>query len=356
MRLVYGANSQGQGHLSKAAVLVPLLEAAGNDVLVVTSGPPVPSFYSFRRHLHLAGLPYAVTSGQTDFKRTAWNWARSLGPISHSLRTLKRTIIDFAPDLIISDFEPLTASPLLVPDCEVVAVCRQLALSEKSIAAADSHGFESRLTRTVIRLFTAGADRLHCYHYEPATFRCLPPILRDEVRKAVPVMGDHLLVYLHYGDADSLIKWANSRQVNVKVYGMQHVPRGQHGLVTFCPPGRATMLEDLSTSRAVLTNAGLTTPLEAFVLGKPVAVTPIDGQWEQVVNAHQLDQTGIARRVCQGDWDACLEVAPPAINHPSRAWLSTPTEQVLEVICGQPLKRKPTTTKDASPARVLRAA
>jgi uncharacterized protein (TIGR00661 family) len=330
MRILYGANSQGQGHLSKAAVLIPLLEARGHDVRLITSGPPPAAGYRFRWSRHLTGLPYVVENGQTEYGRTVRLWIRTLPQFWQSLQRVRKLVQSFQPDLIISDFEPLTASPLIAPTCEVICISRQVALSDRHIPLPETALLERKLTRSAIRLFTCGADRLYGYHYQPASYRCVPPVLRPEIRTARPVDGEHLLVYCHFEDATRLIDWATSRRQSVRAYGFSSMPRGRQGYVDFRPSSRAGMLDDLRTARGVITNAGLTTPVEAFLLGKPTLVIPIPNQWEQVVNAYHQAEARIA--VASEDWDFDLiyDVPPPTLNHPLQHWLRTSPERLLD--------------------------
>jgi len=329
MRILYGVNSQGQGHFSKAAVLVPLLEARGHEVRVISSGPQPAEGYCFRWHRHFAGLPYLVTSGKTDYGRTFRHWLRQLPEFWQSANAVRRIVQSFRPELILSDFEPLTASPLIGPTCEVVCLSRQVALFDRDIPLPADLPWERKLTRTVIRLFTSGADRLYGFHYEPLSFRCLPPVLRPELFRVRPERGDHILVYCHFDDAEALVKWANSRRQRVLAYGYRSTPRGKQGLVEFREPSRMGMLEDLRTAKAVVTNAGLTTPIEAFLMKKPVCVAPIPGQWEQIVNAFHLQEAGLAEWHREFDFDRVLEVPPPG-DHPLRWWLSTHPDAVLD--------------------------
>lgn len=336
MRIVYGANSQGNGHLSKAAVLLPELAARGHEVLLVTSGPTPSQFVTLTSHrVHYAGLPYVIESGRTANGPTAAHWIRSLPTLAGDLFDLRRRVREFQPDLVLSDFEPLTASPLLQPGCEVVSFCRQLALVDKQLAMPTRHGFEQRLTKAVVKLFTANADRTYGLHYAPESVRCVPPILRPEILSARPTLGEHWLVYSHLNDPTALIQWADHRRQPVKAYGFAAVPRGRVGLVEFCPPSHRGMLEDLSSCRGVITNAGLTTPLEGILLGKPVVVVPIRHQWEQIVNASQLEQFGLAASRDDWDFDALLTAEPVRDDHPLRTWLSNPPTRLLDVLLGQ---------------------
>ncbi|MBX3449989.1 MAG: hypothetical protein KF777_10540 [Planctomycetaceae bacterium] len=335
MRILYGANSQGQGHLSKAAVLVPRLEARGHEVRVVTSGPPVPESYKFRWHRHLDGLAYAIRGGQTDFRKTAMEWLRNSPRILKSLSRLRGLVQEFQPDLILSDFEPLTASPLVGSRCEVICVSRQVALFDRAISMPDEASLERKLARTVIRLFTAGADRLFGYHYEPASYRCLPLVVRPELATVQPDEGEHLLVYCHSESSEELVEWANRRRQRVIAYGFPEVPRGRRGHVEFKPAGRESMLEDLRTARGVLTNAGLTTPIEAFLLGKPTVVIPIRRQWEQLVNARHLESAGLAASSESFDPELVLKTPPPPRDHPLKGWLGASPEVILDVLLGE---------------------
>jgi uncharacterized protein (TIGR00661 family) len=330
MRILYGANSQGQGHLSKAAVLVPLLVARGHTVQVVTSGPTPPPGYRFPGHRHFAGLTYRLAHGRTDLAGTAWDWFRQVPQLWRSLQQVRRLVQRFQPELIISDFEPLTASPLCAPPCEVLALSRQVALSDHSIPLPDDHSVEKKLTRTAIRLFTCGADRLYGYHYEPASYRCVPPVLRPELLDRLPTVAEHCLVYSHDEDYEALICWAHSRRQRVLAYGYPRAPRGRIGWVEFRAPSRTGMLDDLRSCRAVMTNAGLTTPIEAFLLGKPVCVVPIPGQWEQLVNAFHLERARLAASSPTWDFDQLLETPPPMVHHPLRDWLSTSPDRLLD--------------------------
>jgi uncharacterized protein (TIGR00661 family) len=220
------------------------------------------------------------------------------------------------------------------------------------VALPEQAQFERKLTRSVIRVFTAGADRVFGYHYTPASHRCLPPVLRPEVSRLRAEPGGHLLVYnqghtADGGGASELTRWAWRNQRRVRAYGFPEAERGTHGLVTFCPASRSSFLEDLRTARAVLTMAGFTTAVEAFVLRKPVAVVPLRGQWEQQVNAFHLDQAGLAAQFSQWDYDRLLDLEATAEGHPLRDWLTVSPEQVLDFVLGddgasgQPIAKSP---------------
>jgi len=338
MRILYGVFAQGQGHFSKAAVLVPALEARGHEVYVVSSGgPQPPAGYSFRRHRHFSGLAYEVSGGQPDFFRTLVSWTQQIPRISAHMLKLRSLVRQFQPDLILSDFEPLCASGFIEPACEVIALSRQAALLDSAVPLPGEVTFERHLARSIIRMFMGSADRLCGFHVEPASSVCVPPIIRPELHNARSENGEHIVIYNGLpaaagGSPEELVGWAVRNRQLVVAYGMTPLARGRHGPVEFHLPDRGRMLDDLRTARAVMTTAGFTTPLEAFLLGKPICVVPIPGHWEQQVNAFHLRRAGLAHVGEGWDYDRLLELPPPAPDHPLNDWLRTPAERILDHI------------------------
>jgi uncharacterized protein (TIGR00661 family) len=335
VRILYGAFAQGQGHFSKAAVLVPLLESRGHLVRVISSGgDEPPAGYRFRWHRHFSGISYVLRGGRTHYGRSFQKWVRQLPEVFGHLRELRSIVREFAPDIVLSDFEPLTASPLIEPRCEVVALSRQMALLDPQIPLPPEMYWEGKITRTVSRIFSAGADRRYGYHYAPTTDRCIPLVIRPELANIRVCGGDFLVVYNVYqtsddGSAQSLIEWAKKRLIRVRAYGFPEMERGLYGLVEFKPPGRESILNDIACSRGVFTTAGLTTPIEGFLLGKPVCVVPIPGLWEQYVNAFHLQELGLATWCKSWDYDRLSESQSVRANHPLLKWLTIPVERVV---------------------------
>lgn len=342
MRILYGVHTQGQGGLAKAAALIPCFLERGHTVRVITSGSQgPPTGYSFPWQQHFRGLEYVVAHGKADSFRTFQNWVRNAWPVMASLRSVQRVVDEFQPDLILSDFEPLTCSPVLRRRCEVLAASRPAALLDRQLQYPEGFAVERKFARTVIRLFTLGADRTLGYHVAPETYRCLPPVIDPQVRALRPVMGDHLLVYNVYSTAvapaDELVAWAEKNGRPVIAYGYPEIPRGRQGRVLFRPASRVQFLADLASCRGVLTTAGLSLPLEAALLGKPVGVVPILGQWEQAANAFHLEQAGLARWLTHWDYSAVLAEMSRLRDAAVRSWLWETPARIAARLVGEPL-------------------
>lgn len=354
MRILYGVHTQGQGGLAKAAVLVPLMEARGHSVRVVTSGAKPPQCYKFTWHRHFPGLEYVVSAGRANYSQTIMRWLRESPHVLKGLWQLRSVVREFQPQLVLSDFEPLTCSPLIDPRCEVIAVSRPCTLLDPAVPLPEGRDFERKMARTTVRLFTCGADRRMGYHIEPSSYRCLPPVMTEDLSRFVPSDGDHVLVYNVYhtfaGSAEALVEWANRRRQEVIAYGFpQRSQRGRAGRVDFRPAQREQFLRDMASARAVITTAGMCLPMEAFLLRKPLCVVPIPGQWEQVVNAFHLQTAGMAHTSDNWDYDRLLDLAPPAAEHPLQKWLTSSPESVVSRLLDEPQHTRPSskTTHEA---------
>lgn len=346
MRILVGVNAQQQGHFARAAQLIPRLRERGHTVRTLSSGQPLPRFpdWASEDHAHFDGLPYVERDGRTDLAATAATWTRTLPRLLAIRRRVERLIGLWRPDLIISDFEIHTGGPGLRADCPVVSACRQNAVLDPSIPLPEG-GRGRQITRTVIRLFTMGADRRLAYHFAPASPRCLPPMLRAELIELSgppPAMPDGpLLVYnsQHFGDGgdlNSLRRFAASTGREIVAYGYPGEPRRTfaegNGRVTLRPASRTGLLEDMRAASAVATTAGFALPLEAALLGKPTLAVPLPGQWEQTVNAAQLESLGLAHASDRWDLTGLSERPAPTIPIDLRRWLTQPVDAIVDAI------------------------
>jgi hypothetical protein len=71
--------------------------------------------------------------------------------------------------------------------------------------------------------------------------------------------------------------------------------------IIFKAPSREGFLEDLVKCRAVMATAGFTLISESLFLKKPYLAFPMQGQYEQQLNAFQLQQSGLGRLGDIGD-------------------------------------------------------
>jgi uncharacterized protein (TIGR00661 family) len=69
------------------------------------------------------------------------------------------------------------------------------------------------------------------------------------------------------------------------------------GTTTFRPFSKDGFIRDLATAKAVVATAGFTLMSEAIYLRKPYMAMPMQGQFEQELNAFQLANLGYGKNV-----------------------------------------------------------
>jgi uncharacterized protein (TIGR00661 family) len=102
--------------------------------------------------------------------------------------------------------------------------------------------------------------------------------------------GDHLIAYLRREHCTGPLKALIRSGSKVIVYGLGERP--PLGNVTFKPVDPFTFVDDLATSRGLVSTAGNQLVGEALYLRKPVFAIPEDGNFEQHINAWFLRDSG----------------------------------------------------------------
>lgn len=302
MRILYGVAGEGMGHATRShAFLADLV--TDHDVLIVASGrahdylarrfPQVREILGFS----LAYEDNAIRRWETvvvNLRGAASGWPAQV-------RNYYGVARDFAPDVVVSDFESfvlVVARRERVPAISVDNImmldrCRH----DEEIIGDDTLDFE--LARQIARIKAPG---LH-HAIVPTFFRpplrrkattLVAPVLREEVLAAVPEDGEHLLVYQTATGSESLVKALRRSEHECRVYGVRRDLDVDlvDGSLVFRPFSEPGFLEDLRTARAVIAGGGFSLLSESVYLHKPVLSIPVAGQFEQTLNARYLERLG----------------------------------------------------------------
>jgi uncharacterized protein (TIGR00661 family) len=300
MRVLYGVNGEGMGHATRSQVVIEhLLER--HEVRVDASGA------AFR---YLSPLLPAVDEvlgpsfvlEQGEIRRWATvrrNLAAGASGTPEVIRGWVELMRGWRPDVVVTDFEPLSAAwarttrtPLIAVDnINMLDRCRH----DREILAG--HREDYAVARAVSRSMVPSA-----VWYLVTTFfrppiakgqtKLVPPILRAEILAAEPEAGDHLLVY--WGGDEEALEALRASGVPCRVYGMRGGPEGasREGNLLFQPRSNEGFVEDLRSARGVIAGGGFSLMSECVYLGKPMLALPLRGQFEQVLNARYLQREG----------------------------------------------------------------
>jgi len=302
MRIVYGVQSTGRGHLARFAALKPLLDAGGHELLVIISGRDEPPRFFLEavgssRYERMSGYKMVEDGAGGISKRgTAKAFITHMPDLLSSLYQAHKLISAFDPHLIISDFDPITGSPMVAPSCFKVGIGNWAIARQRGTEHLPGMRMERFNTNLAVKLCTSGIDVLLGCNFYPYDENCLPPILRPDIGD-VPVRdAGHILVYHSFqGRLESMVEYARShRDRELIVYGYPVRPADMPENMRF--EARADrFLADLATCEAYVGTAGFQSVCEAFYLGKKIVVQPIDGHYEQKWNASKVEELGMGR-------------------------------------------------------------
>lgn len=313
VRIVYGVQNTGKGHLSRLLGLLPLLRHDGHQLLILITGPcDLPGYFLDA----IAGIPCQrfpglriVTNqgGRVSRRGTFCAFAACLPQLLRSFHQANRLIRAFSPDLVVCDYDPVTGSPFVAPDVYKVGIGHQLIPIHADVGRLSGLGRDRLSMRVANALFTSGLDVRIISHFYPLESWCLPPILRPEVLRAQVGNRGHLLVYQALpSPLGPVVAFARRHAATpIIVYGPARPPRAMpENMRLESDPHR--FIGDLASCEAYFGTAGSQSIAEAFYFGKKLAVQPIEGHYEQTWNATQIEKYGMGKW-CQGDIEAALD-------------------------------------------------
>jgi uncharacterized protein (TIGR00661 family) len=283
MRILFAIQGTGNGHLSRAAQIYPILKKYGQtDVLV--SGTEYFIKPAFPVRYHYKGLGFAFgQKGGIDFFKT-YTDAR----IWKFLKSIKEVPVRNY-DLVINDFEPITAWACRLREVPIVGLSHQSSLLKPNVPRPANPDLAAEL---VLRHY-APVENTVGFHFESYHPDIFTPVIPRKLYTISPKHGNHFTVYL---PAFSVEKLA---QMLPKIKGMrwQIFSRVRNRIelrpdISVYPVDAQSFVKSMASSSGIVCGAGFETPAEALFLGVPLLVVPMRAQYEQACNAAALEKIG----------------------------------------------------------------
>ncbi|MBE0651048.1 MAG: glycosyl transferase [Bacteroidales bacterium] len=284
MKILYGIQATGNGHITRATEIIPLLQKKAQvDVLMSGMQNSVSFPYPVKyRHYGLSFV--SGKSGGIDYLMT-YHKTKTLRFLND---LLKLPLEDY--DIIIQDFEPIIAWAGKLRGKAVIALSHQSAVINDS--APQPELFDP-LGKQILKNY-APSKIEYGFHFQPYNESIFTPVIRKSVRNIKPVNKGHYTVYLpSYQDSALISYLSDYKKIRWHVFSRNAKNKYQHENVSIFPTQQETFLQSMSTSEGVLCGAGFETPAEALFLKKKLMVIPMKMQYEQQCNATALYQMGV---------------------------------------------------------------
>lgn len=283
MRVLYGVQATGNGHITRARVMAPALEAAGVSVDYLFSGRDPEKLFNmepFGDYQTRRGFTFFMQGSKVNHWKTLTN---------NNLLTFMRDVkaLDLSQyDLVICDFEPVTAWAAKLQGVPSVGIAHQYVFLHD--LPDSSSGF---MLANQVRLFAPveQAIGLHWHHFEQPI---LPPLIQGTMFPATVEEGK-VLVYLPHDDPELIRQHLQLHTgFDFYIYCPIEQPLDQ-GHIHLRPFSRDGFQRDLASCTGVICNSGFGLLSEAQQYGKKILTVPQQGQAEQLSNAEIVAHLGI---------------------------------------------------------------
>lgn len=284
MKILYAIQGTGNGHLSRARDIIPLLQEKGElDILVsgiqADVDLPYPVKYTFK------GLSFIFgKKGGIDLLATYQK-----GNLKRLYKEIKSLPVE-EYDLVINDFEPVSAWACKMKHKPCIGLSHQAAVINKKSPKPKK---KDPLGKAILHNY-APVTASYGFHFGAYDKDIYTPVIRSQVRNASPENGNHFTVYLPAYDDKRIIKVLSQvKDVNWEVFSKHSKKEYTEKNVHIRPVNNEAFIESMISCTGILCGAGFETPAEALFLKKKLMVIPMKGQYEQQCNAAALETMSI---------------------------------------------------------------
>lgn len=284
MRILYAIQGTGNGHLSRARDIIPVLQNIGDvDLLISGTQADIALPYPVKYQLKGMGFIFGKKGGVDLWKTFLKN------NLKRFIREIKMVPVD-EYDIVINDFEPVSAWACYFKRKPCIALSHQCAvLSSK--APLPAH--RDRLGKFILKNY-APATAKYGFHFFKFNENIYTPVIRKQVRELFISNKGHYTVYLpSYSDKKIIKILSKFTDVKWEVFSKHNFELSSCENISIKPIHNEAFLESMATSAGVLCGAGFETPAEALFLKKKLLVVPMENQYEQHCNAAALQMLGV---------------------------------------------------------------
>lgn len=300
MKILFAIQGTGNGHIARAEDVIPILQQYGELDLFI-SGAQADIKLSYPVKYKSKGLSFFFgTSGGIDFLKTFKQ---------NSSKDVYKEIKKFPVekyDLVINDFEPITAWACRKREVPCVGLSHQSALLSSKVPKPKKI---DPVGEWVLHNY-APVEKYVSFHFENYDENIFTPVIRKAVRESVVTDKGHYTVYLPAYDDKKLVPFLSKIPHTKWHIFSKHTKKPYHiGKLSVFPVNKDKFAESIISSTGVLCGAGFETPAEALYLGKKLMVVPMKLQLEQHYNAASLRQLGVpvVKRIKKKNIEKILE-------------------------------------------------
>ena len=283
MKILYAIQGTGNGHVSRAREIVPILQQHGEvDLLISGTQVDVKLVQEIKYRFHGFSFIFGKKGG-VDHYRTWKNM--DLFQFRKDMKSIP--LKDY--NLILNDFEPISAWACKLQKVESVSLSHQASFKSKKVPRPKTLDWG----KLILSRYAPTTHHIG-FHFDRYDDFIYTPVIRSEIRQLTPTNLGHYTVYLPAVDDKDLVKVLQQiPQVSWEVFSKHTKVAYADGNVFVEPIDNEKFNISMASCEGVFTGGGFEGPAEALHLGKKLLVAPMRFQYEQQCNAYALKQFGL---------------------------------------------------------------
>jgi uncharacterized protein (TIGR00661 family) len=284
MNILYAIQGTGNGHLSRAVDIIPELKRYGSlDLFVSGAQAEVKLPYPVKYKSKGLSFYFGKSGGINFFKTFQKNSSRDV------MKEIKNFPVE-KYDLIVNDFEPISAWAARKRDVPCISLSHQAALLSKN---APRPRIVDPFGEWLLKNY-APVKKYVGFHFEEYDKNIFTPVIRSAIREAKVSDKGHYTIYLPaYDDKKLVQRLMKGPKVKWHIFS-KHTKTPYHvGRISVYPVSGIDFVESIVTCSGVLCGAGFETPAEVLQMNKKLIVVPMQSQYEQHCNAAALRKLGV---------------------------------------------------------------
>lgn len=284
MNILYSIQATGNGHISRAMVLLPYLEKFGKVDLFLSGANSTLELQAPVKYRSKGLSLFYTCNGGLDYRKMIANIA--------PLRIMKevRDLPVEKYDLVLNDFDCITSLACAKKRIPSVNFGHQASFLSDNTPRPDK---KNKIGEWVLKNYAKATQNIGL-HFESYDDFIYSPVIKDEIRKAESRNLGHITVYLpSYCDKQLQNTFEKFKDHRFQIFSHQTRSRRSEGNLTFIPVNKQEFNNSLINCAGIITGGGFETPAEALYLKKKIMSIPIKGQYEQVCNAAALKKLGV---------------------------------------------------------------
>ena len=284
MKVLYAIQGTGNGHVSRANEIIPILKNKCElDILVSGTQADVGINYWVKYKRKGCGFIFGKKGGVDLIKTLQQMQSKRI------VSEIKKLPVE-EYDLVINDFEPISAWACKIKNVPCIAMSHQLAVLHKN---SPKQAIGDPIAQLILKYYAPCKTGVG-FHFKSYGDNIFTPVIKSEIRNARLKNLGHYTVYLPSYDDNKLIKFLSVfKNIQWQIFSKHTKKAYKEANCWLRPVSTVDFTESFTTCEGIICGAGFETPSEALQMGKKLLVIPMKHQYEQHCNAAAAEQLGV---------------------------------------------------------------